>query len=61
MDNIETALSALLAGNDIKQLNDLCDFTLEDQNEVAGEWPFYCYSLLRGQCQLFNLFAFYSC
>lgn len=36
MDSIENKLQKLLEGNSVNDNDDLCDFTLLEQNEAAG-------------------------
>ena len=36
METIERNVALLLSGKDAEEVQDFCDFTLEDQNEAAG-------------------------
>ena len=37
METIEKNVNLLLNGQDAEEVQDFCDFTLEDQNEAAGK------------------------
>lgn len=52
MDSIENNLTLLLDGSALQDSEDLCDFSLADQNEAIGKYPSPLFLLFVGDVRL---------